>query len=549
MVNELKAKKKVTVIPATKKIITEETKRILRVAAYARVSTDDEEQLTSYEAQKRYYTEYIHQNPKWEFAGIFADEGRSGTSTKQRKQFNEMIALCRQRKIDIILTKSISRFARNITDSLLTIRELKALNIAVVFEKERINTLDISSEMLIALHSTFAQAESETISENVKWGIRRKYENGNVSYRYKHWFGYKKGADDQPEIVLKESTVVRDIFYNYLNGWSLDKLLVLLKEQNVRMRSGSFWSKVALKRLLQNEKYKGAVLLQKTFVADVLTKEVKKNEGELAQYYIENAHPAIIPPKIFDRVQEEMARRSSIGKISNKTKTVFGKYSSKYALTELLYCGECGSRYRRVTWNNRGKKKIVWRCISRLDNGRRFCMNSPSMEESDLHNAIVKVLNRFKDDSGKKIVKRNLTSVLIERTSAAYQATLYGKRKMVDHLKAEMLQIVMQGVKAGLDRAEIEWKCEEISQKIRKLESELNGKQTSMQPQSDVQNIDDIYHIIDSYNRLEEYDDLLVRKVIQKITVLSKEQIAVTFKNGYELIQDVHEEQLCAASY
>lgn len=186
-------KKKVIVIPATKKKVTEEkNEQILNVAAYARVSTDDPEQLTLYEAQIQYYTELICQNKQWRLVKIFADEGRSGTNTKRRPEFNEMIKLCKQGKINIILSKSISRFARNIRDCILTIRELKEKGIAVIFEKEHINTLDISSEMMIALHSTFAQAESETIFENVKWGKRRCFEKGKITYHYKYWFGYKK---------------------------------------------------------------------------------------------------------------------------------------------------------------------------------------------------------------------------------------------------------------------------------------------------------------------------------------------------------------------
>ena len=213
---------RIVVIPAKPREEIRQTSKLLRAAAYCRVSTDDEEQKTSYEAQIGYYTEKINQNPEWQMAGIFADEGISGTQAKKRPEFLKMIRLCRQRKIDIILTKSLSRFARNTVDSLKYIRELRELGIAVISEKENINTLTAESEMLITIMSCFAQAESESISKNVSWGVRQSFKNGNVPMQYARLLGYRKGRNDAPEIVPDEAEVVREIYRCYLDGMSMN---------------------------------------------------------------------------------------------------------------------------------------------------------------------------------------------------------------------------------------------------------------------------------------------------------------------------------------
>ena len=386
---------KVVVIPAKSREEIQRTKR-LKVAAYCRVSTDEEEQETSYEAQISYYTDKIKNNANWTLVGIFADEGISGTQAKKRPEFLRMIKLFRQRKIDLILTKSLSRFARNTVDSLNYIRELKSLNIAVYFEKENINTLTAESEMLTTIMSCFAQTESESISKNVAWGIRQSFKNGNVSIRYASLLGYKKGSDGKPEIVPEEAEIVREIFRNYLDGMSLKQITNTLNSRGITTKlSGSKWNSANVQNILKNEKYTGDALLynpavrhyrhggknekytgdallQKTFITDCISKKSCKNNGELPMYLVKNHHEPIISRADFNRVQEEMARRSAKRVIADKlTKTEQGKYSAKYALSELLICGECGSHYRRVTWTAKGYKEIKWRCISHIQYGKR----------------------------------------------------------------------------------------------------------------------------------------------------------------------------------
>ena len=305
-----------------------------RVAAYCRVSTDSEEQINSYTAQKAYYTQKIEESPDWELAGIFADEGITGTSMKKRKEFNRMITACKRGGIDLILTKSLSRFARNTVDCLETVRMLKARGIGVIFEKENINTLTESSEFLITLFSGFAQAESESLSSNIQLGIRMAMKEGKVNFHYRSMLGYRRGADGEPEIIPEEAEVVRRIYRRYLEGCSEGQIQRELTQNGIATAKGvKAWSHQIVHNILTNEKYAGDALLQKTFTTDCISKKVKKNTGELPQYYIKDNHPAIIPRDIYQRVQEEMARRTSKRKILQKSgKTEQGKYSAKYAL-------------------------------------------------------------------------------------------------------------------------------------------------------------------------------------------------------------------------
>lgn len=322
-----------------------------RVAAYCRVSTDKEQQEHSFETQKEMYTEMIMMKPNWQMAGIYADEGITGTIAKKRPDFMRMIEDCRKGKIDLIITKSVSRFSRNNLDCLLYVRELKEMGIPIIFEKEGVNTLQVSSELLITLFSGLSQAESESISMNVKIGKRQSLKNGNVPFSYKSFLGYRKGADGKPEIDEEQAVIIRRIFAEYLAGKSLlDIAKGLTADEIPTARGKTNWSSARVQSILTNEKYKGDALLQKTYIVDCISKKSKKNNGELPMYYVENNHPAIIERAVFDRVQEEISRRNSKKKVKQVgTKTELGKYSGKYALSEILYCGNCGTPYRRCT--------------------------------------------------------------------------------------------------------------------------------------------------------------------------------------------------------
>lgn len=359
--------------------------KMLRVAAYCRVSTTLEQQETSYEAQVSYYTEKIQSNPNWKLAGIYADDGKSATNTKKREDFNTMIDDCMAGKIDLVITKSVSRFARNTVDSLQNIRKLKEKNIGVIFEKEGVNTLDGTGELLITILSSQAQEESRNLSENTRWGLVRRFENGVISVNHTKFLGYTKDENGELIIVPEEAELVRRIFRLYLEGNSSIKIAKILKADGIKTVTGiDTWQPSVIDQMLRNEKYMGDALLQKTYTVDFLSKKRVKNQGIVPQYYIEDNHEAIIPRELFYRAQEEKARRAAIYKPSaeKKSKTEKSKYSSKYSLSDIMACGECGQPYRRQTWSKYGQKSAVWRCDNRLKNGTKNCKHSPHFKRT-----------------------------------------------------------------------------------------------------------------------------------------------------------------------
>lgn len=309
----------------------------LKVAAYARVSTEQDEQQSSYEAQVNYYDHYIRNNPAWAFVGIYADEGITGTNTKKRDGFNRMVADAKAGKIDLILTKSISRFARNTVDALQTIRELSALKVEVYFEKEGIRTLDKQCEVMLTIMSSLAQEESRSISENVRWGMQKSMQDGNISLPYKRFLGYKKGEDGRPEIVPEEAEIIRDIYRMFLDGKTIRTIADILTERGIKTPGGKDrWSVSTVKSILSNEKYKGDALRQKTYTVDYLSKTVRKNNGEVKQYYVSNSHEAIIDEDTFNLVQAELERRSNF-RSALRDNSIFS--------TKII----CGERYGLIT--------------------------------------------------------------------------------------------------------------------------------------------------------------------------------------------------------
>lgn len=529
--------RRVRVIPATKTQgaihSTHDGKK--RVAAYCRVSTDSEEQLNSYEAQKSYYTQKIEDSPDWEMAGIYADEGITGTSLKKRTEFKKMITACKRGHIDLIITKSLSRFARNTVDCLETVRLLKANGIGVYFEKENINTLTESSEFLITLFSGFAQAESESLSKNVAWGKAKSAEAGKVTFQYKKMLGYRRGADGQPEIVPEEAEVIKRIYHRYLDGCTLGQIKRELDEDNVPTAQGvDSWSPAIIHNILTNEKYIGDALLQKTYVTDCISKKVKKNQGERTMYYVENNHPAIISREVFDQVRNEMTRRSSKRKVLQKSgKTELGKYSGKYALTELLVCGECGSPYKRVTWARNGKKRIVWRCVSRLEFGTKYCHNSPTLDESKLHSAILAAMNEF------AAIRQEVCPDVLAMAEEAKQALSQAGAKLLElkkHLEAVSREQsdLLDRLLENMGDAELNAKMKALTDEKESLKAQILDTQqmeVSLEEQAarHQQMWDSIMECSAGYT---EFDDEFVRQIIQKITVEDEETIRIHFRDS-----------------
>lgn len=308
---------------------------LLRVAAYCRVSTKQEEQLNSYENQVEHYTHRINSEKDWQLEGIYADKGISGTSVKKRDEFNRMIHRCKQGKIDMIITKSIARFARNTVDCLKYVRTLKDLGVDVYFEEQGIHSNQPGAEFYITIYGSIAQSESENISANFKWGKAQSAKEGKVNFHYQNFLGYRKGTAGKPEIVPEEAETIRLIYGLFLAGNSLSGIAHELEKRGILSPAGKEkWQLSTVRSILSNEKYKGDAIINKTYITDCISKKVRANNGERPKYYVENSHPAIIDSVTFSRVQEELARRSGKHKVKQVgTKTEQGKYSSKYALT------------------------------------------------------------------------------------------------------------------------------------------------------------------------------------------------------------------------
>ena len=405
--------KRISVIPANPQYdrSIRAAERRLRVAAYCRVSTELIQQESSYTAQVEYYKNKIENMSNWKNAGIYADDGKSATNTKKRDDFNAMIKDALEGKIDMILTKSVSRFARNTVDALTTIRKLKEKNVAVVFEKEGINTLEGTGEILLTILSSFAQEESRNISENTRWSVIRRFEKGKVIVNHKKFMGYTKNENGDLIIVPEEAEVVKMVFQLYLEGYSGQKIGEHLERIGIKTVTGKTkWQATVIMKMLRNEKYMGDALLQKTYTADFMTKRKIINNGIVPQYYVENDHEAIIPKAIFREVQTEIRRRAELCRSKTGKKSACSRYSG-YALTGVLICGECGQGYRRVTWARNGKKKIVWRCSNRLKNGKRNCQKSESIEEKVLHSAIMKAIDQAIEDA-EELIRTDRDNIL-----------------------------------------------------------------------------------------------------------------------------------------
>ena len=540
------APKRVRTIPATiQPLNVYSTEYLLkRVAAYCRVSTKQEEQLNSYETQVRYYTDRINREPGWKLAGIYADKGITGTSMKKRDEFNKLIRQCKRGKVDMIIVKSISRFARNTLDCLKITRMLRELKVDVYFEEQNLHSIDPSSEFYISIYGSVAQSESENISHNVAWGKARSAKDGNVFFAYKSFLGYRRGADGKPEIDPEQANTVRRIYDHFLAGNSLQQIANGLTADGIPTPMGrTVWQASVVQSILSNEKYKGDALLGKTYVEDCISKKVRVNAGERPQYYVENNHPAIIDAATFARVQEELARRASKRKVKQTgTTTEQGKYCGKYALTELLICGECGTPYRRCTWTVGGKKRIVWRCINRLDYGKKYCHHSPTMEEAPLQNAIMDAVLRTAQidlnvlQTLKQHIQLGLGAGAEEDKSVEIQIRI---AQIDQEFKSLLNSVTAENQQELLTDPRIT----DLMTEKRQLEKELAEYAAAEQHrQNTASRLDNIFTILDGMkNHPLTYDDAVIRQILQCVIAESKEKIKVVFIGGMEVKTEVEQ--------
>ena len=496
-----------------------------RVAGYARVSTDSDEQQSSYEIQVEHYTRYIQTRDDWEFAGMYTDEGITGTSTKFREGFNSMIRDALNGKIDLIITKSVSRFARNTVDSLTTIRDLKNHGVEVYFEKENIWTLDSKGELLLTIMSSLAQEESRSISENVIWAHRKRMAEGKVSLAYSHFLGYDKGEDGNLVINPEEAKVIKLIYGEFLTGLSFNAIANKLTGLGIKTPKGKDkWRQGTVKCILQNEKYKGDALLQKSYTPDFLVKKQVKNNGEVPQYYVENDHEAIIEPEIFDRVQDMIRERSSRKGYSGIT-----IFSSK------IRCGCCGGWYGSKVWHSTEKhRKEVWQCNSRYKHKTRC--TTPHLTEDEIKEAFIRVMNSLIS---------NRDEILSELREV--QTMLSGTKELEDEQKclaeqmnvdADAIQkIIAENTKVAQNQEEYNVRYEALVSRFEatktqyeKVTSEINAKGIRRRKiRSFIETVRELPNLI------TDFDEAFWGSLVDHMTVYSKDNIVFTMTNGMEI--------------
>lgn len=354
----------------------------LRVAAYARVSTEHERQLSSIAAQVSYYSHLIQSTPGWDYVGVFIDEGITGTSTKHRDGFKHLMDTAKAGGIDVILTKSISRLARNTVDLLATVRELKDLGVAVRFEREQIDTLSADGELLLTLLASFAQEESRSLSHNVKWAIRNRYKNGGTNSFVVYGYSWANGKFT---IIDEEAKIVRLLFANYLDGISPEKTAGMLNSEGKRSRGGGRFYGSVFRRMLENERYKGCQMLQKMYRPTIQAPTRALNNGELPRYWVDQALPPIIDEAMFDAVQAEIAHRREVGPAATPSKNT-GVFTGR------ICCGACGKNYQRKTRTYKsGTSYKFWRCWSACTGNGNPCRGH-NLRETLLEHACTDML-------------------------------------------------------------------------------------------------------------------------------------------------------------
>ena len=523
---------KVTIIPSTINPLTQApitSKQKRRVCAYARVSTDSDEQYTSYEAQVTYYKKYIQEHPEWEYVDVYADEGITGTNRKKRDSFNKMIKEALEGKIDLIITKSISRFARNTLDTISITRELKAKGVEVFFEKENLWTFDSKSELVLTIMASIAQEESRSISANVTIGKRWGFQEGKVSFAYKNFLGYKKGADGKIEIDEAQAVIVKMIYRMFLiEGKTCTSIATYLAENGVLTPSGKStrWQKNTVLSILKNEKYKGDALLQKTFTDNYLEHSMKKNEGELPQYYVENSHPAIIDKYTWEQVQTELQRRMEIG----------NKYSSTSIFATKLVCEDCGGFFGKKIWHSTSKyARAIYQCNSKFKKGKDKC-GTPHFTEDEIKELFIKAYNLVMKNKDQMLEDTIDVVKILTDTSALDEriATLQNEIEVVSELVKKMVKENKSAVQSQEDYmaryTELSIRYEKAKNDLDKVLSEKSyklGQATKLEAF-----VEELRGRVDW---LEIWDDEIWMIMVERAIVHKDKSITFEFYNGQKI--------------
>ncbi len=498
-----------------------------KVAAYARVSTDEEEQQTSYAAQCDYYERYIKSRADWVFVKVYADEGISGCNTRKREAFKAMVQDALDGKIQLILTKSVSRFARNTVDSLTTIRKLKEHGVEVWFEKENLKTFDPKVEMLLTILASLSQEESRSISENVNWGIRKKMTDGKFSLGYSHFLGYDKGADGSLVINEEEAKVIRRIYALYIKGMSPYGIAKVLTEEGIKTPGGKTrWSDSTVKSILRNEKYCGRALLQKTFTPDFLTKKTVRNTGQVPSYYVEHSHAPIIDPDVYDMVQRMMEGR----------KRGRDRISSVSIFSSKLRCGDCGSWYGSKTWHSTDKyKRVIWQCNHKF---RGTKCSTPHFTEDEIKELFVRAVNLLLAEKEEIISTYEMMRDKLFSTTA-----LLEERRALENELNVTARLVEDCIKENARIAQDQTAYEERYQSlVERYESAKKRYDEIVEQISDRtvrgEQVSIFLGKLREQDLIDTFDDDLWLSMVDFITVHDKSKVTVTFKDGSEIKLD-----------
>lgn len=503
----------------------------LRVCAYARVSSDSTDQRNSFASQVNYYTKYIQAHEGWTFVDIYADQGITGTSALKRDEFLRLMRDCRQGKIDRILVKSVSRFARNAQDCIEAVRELRQLGVTVYFEKEHINTANMSNEMFLSMMSAFAQEESISISKNMRKGAVMRMKNGTFRLSQAP-YGYYLDEKGILIVQQEESKIVQRIFGNFLSGMGIQEIAAELQKEHIPKLNGEpIWSYTGILYILTNERYIGDELFQKRYTTDTLPFQKKINRGQKKQYYAEDTHDPIISREVFRKAQELLKRKSERHGHQN---------NGQYALSERTVCGECGAMYRRTMWIKRDRtKEDVWRCVNRLEFGTKYCKHSPSLKEPILHQAILNCIQSVfhnKEEIAEAVREAQKKIILFEDAKNNPEV-IRQRMQDIDHGMANLLTLAAQSSQIEL----FEKKFKEMTEEKARLTEQL--KQAEEDATTDAKRqkqLDDILKAIDiDIVELTEFDDTFIRRIVEQVTILSKDKIEVRFIGGFSKVGDI----------
>ena len=526
----------IRVIPAIAPIVSAQATNIAqkrRTAAYARVSTDSDEQLTSYEAQVDYYTKLIQSREDLEFTTVYTDEGISAVNTKKREGFKQMVADGLAGKFDLLVTKSVSRFARNTVDSLTTVRKLKEHGVEVWFEKENIFTFDSKGELLITIMSSLAQEESRSISENVTWGQRKRMADGKIALPYAQFLGYEKGVDGLPKVVPDQAEIVRLIYKLFMEGMTFSAIAKYLGTHSIPSPAGKpTWQPAVIRSILQNEKYKGHALLQKTYCTNFLTKQMVKNTGQVQQFYIEDSHPAIITPEEFDAVQHEIERRKAI----DRPMTCNGPFAAR------IVCGDCGGWFGKKVWgsykDDKTYRREIYRCNdkykSKGEDGQQC--RTPFVTEKQIEEQFLVAFNRLMENRD-ELIEDCFTAKNVLCDTKAIDAELADLLREIDDVTELSRKAIFENARTVVDQQEWSERNNGYLERHRNVTERVDELDTERRARISRANVLDRF-IDDIKSRpliLNAFDEKLWAVVIDKVIVGADGTLIFRFKNGSEV--------------